>query len=506
MSLHPDHLDPAPPPLLRAPDACEPVLAHATAQARVATVDGQAISAGQFAADVAALAARLRATPARYLLNACSDRYWFAVTFCAAVVADRINLLPPSRAPQAMARLAARYPSLVCVADRGAVIEALPPPLPVPDAPSTAVLWPPPSAPRGRVAAIAFTSGSTGEPMPQRKYWGGVVDGARAELRALGLDDAQAGQTVLVGTVSAQHMYGLESTVIMALHGPFAFAAEHPLHPEQVADVLARQTGRRVLVTTPVHLRALVESGGTLPPLARVVSATAPLPTELAQQCERTWQAPVLEVYGCTETGMLATRRTLDGAAWTLLDGVTLRPQPEAIASAPQAACDAIDAPDAAAAPSRFIGEGGHVVLPGPIADHLRPLDARRFLLDGRLSDVVNVGGRRASLAALSLTLQQLPGVRDGVFAMPEAVAGREARLLALAVAPGMTRAQVLAALRSRIDAVFLPRPLLLVDALPRNPQGKLPRDEVLALAAAEQARSRGRAARADTGRARRVA
>lgn len=505
MSLHPDHLDPAPPPLLRAPDAPEPVLAHATPQARVATVDGQAISAGQFAADVSTLAARLRAAPARYLLNACSDRYWFAVTFCAAVVADRINLLPPSRAPQAMARLAARYPSLVCVADRGAAIEALPPPLAVPDAPSTASLWPPPAAPRGRVAAIAFTSGSTGEPMPQRKYWGGVVDGARAEVRALGLDDAQAAQTVLVGTVSAQHMYGLESTVIMALHGPFAFAAEHPLHPEQVVDVLARQPGRRVLVTTPVHLRALIACGAALPPLARVVSATAPLPTDLAQQCEHAWQAPVLEVYGCTETGMLATRRTLDGAAWTLLDGVVLRPHPPTAAAA-DAACDAADMRDAAAPPSQFIGEGGHVVLPGPIADHLRPLDGRRFLLEGRLSDVVNVGGRRASVAALSLTLQQLPGVRDGVFAMPEAVAGREARLLALAVAPGMTRAQVLAALRSRIDAVFLPRPLLLVDALPRNAQGKLPRDEVLALAAAEQARSRGRAARTEPGRARRVA
>ncbi|MCU0952727.1 MAG: AMP-binding protein, partial [Burkholderiaceae bacterium] len=421
--------------------------------------------------------------------------------FCAAVVADRVNLLPPSRAPQAMARLAARYPSLVCVADPGAVIEALPPPLAVPAAPAQTALWPPPTAPRGRVAAIAFTSGSTGEPMPQRKYWGGVVDGARAEVRALGLAGQGPGahdDTVLVGTVSAQHMYGLESTVLMALHGPFAFAAEHPLHPEQVVDVLAQQSGRRVLVTTPVHLRALIASGASLPPLARVVSATAPLPDDLAQRCEAAWQARVLEVYGCTETGMLATRRTLDGPAWTLLDGVTLAPR----ALPRQADADG----DAEGAPTQFTGQGGHVVVPGPIADHLRPLDARRFLLDGRLLDVVNIGGRRASLAALSLALQQLPGVRDGAFVMPDAVDGREARLMALAVAPGITRAQVLAALRSRIDAVFLPRPLLLVEALPRNPQGKLPRAELLALAAAEQARLRARAARPSAAPARRVA
>jgi hypothetical protein len=95
-------------PALARPADTEPLLAHTHAGARVATVQGVAVRAGQFNADVLALAAQLPA--GRYLLNACGDRYWFAVTFCAAVLADRINLLPPSRAPQAMARLALRYP------------------------------------------------------------------------------------------------------------------------------------------------------------------------------------------------------------------------------------------------------------------------------------------------------------------------------------------------------------------------------------------------------------
>ncbi len=472
-----------PAPLLTAPDAPEPVLAHADARARVATVDGAPVSAGQFAADVARLAAQLDPGAAaaggpagdvaapRYLLNACGNRYWFAVTFCAAIVAGRINLLPPSRAPQAMARLAARYPALVCVTDGEGVIEGLPAPLRTPATPATDTLWPPPAAPRGRVAAIAFTSGSTGEPMPQTKYWGGVVDGARSEVAALGLDDPLHADIVLVGTVSAQHMYGLESTVLMALHGPFAFAAEHPLHPEQVVDVLQRQRGRCVLVTTPVHLRALVQAETALPPLMRMVSATAPLTDELAAQCEQRFGAPVMEVYGCTETGMLATRRTLDGPAWRLLAGVELQARSVAGEALP-----------------RYWAQGGHVVVPGPIADHLKPIDAATFALEGRLSDVVNIAGRRTSLAALSATLQQMPGVKDGVFVMPDAAAdGREPRLLALAVAPGLTRAELMARLRERIDAVFLPRPLLLVDSLPRNAQGKLPRHELLALAAAAQ-------------------
>jgi len=53
-------------------------------------------------------------------------------------------------------------------------------------------------------------------------------------------------------------------------------------------------------------------------------------------------------------------------------------------------------------------------------------------------------------------------------------------RLMAFVVAPGITRDALLAALRARIDAVFLPRPLLFLDALPRNATGKLPREALL--------------------------
>ena len=67
----------------------------------------------------------------------------------------------------------------------------------------------------------------------------------------------------------------------------------------------------------------------------------------------------------------------------------------------------------------------------------------------------------------------------DGTFFVPDAVeaGSREARLLAFVVAPDRTRKQILEGLRSRVDPVFLPRPLVLVDALPRNPTGKLPRE-----------------------------
>jgi acyl-coenzyme A synthetase/AMP-(fatty) acid ligase len=63
---------------------------------------------------------------------------------------------------------------------------------------------------------------------------------------------------------------------------------------------------------------------------------------------------------------------------------------------------------------------------------------------------------------------------------MPDDAGDGVTRLTAFVVAPGVAREGLLAALRSRVDEVFLPRPLYFVDALPRNATGKLPREILL--------------------------
>jgi acyl-coenzyme A synthetase/AMP-(fatty) acid ligase len=89
----------------------------------------------------------------------------------------------------------------------------------------------------------------------------------------------------------------------------------------------------------------------------------------------------------------------------------------------------------------------------------------------------------------LTHELQSVPGVRDGVFVLPPETGETHTRLTAYVVAPGLTAAELLRALRERIDPVFLPRPLYFVDALPRNATGKLPREALSRLAAQIQAR-----------------
>jgi acyl-coenzyme A synthetase/AMP-(fatty) acid ligase len=100
----------------------------------------------------------------------------------------------------------------------------------------------------------------------------------------------------------------------------------------------------------------------------------------------------------------------------------------------------------------------------------------------GRNADMVEVAGKRASLADLTRRLVDVPGVSDGVVFQPEATDGTGVRrLAALVVADGLTEADVLERLAIAMDPVFLPRPVVLVSRLPRNDVGKLPRDRLLA-------------------------
>jgi acyl-coenzyme A synthetase/AMP-(fatty) acid ligase len=121
------------------------------------------------------------------------------------------------------------------------------------------------------------------------------------------------------------------------------------------------------------------------------------------------------------------------------------------------------------------------------MGDVLEVRSDERFILHGRTEDLVNIAGKRGSLGYLNHHLNAIPGVIDGAFFVREderASAIGVTRLAAFVVAPQLNAASLLDRLRERIDPVFLPRPLLFVDRLPRNATGKLAREALQSLAA----------------------
>ena len=437
------------------PRSTLPLIAHSHPDATVAWRGGERISAAQFLADVGEVAGQLPA--GRHVLNLCADRYRFVVSLAACIVSNRISLLPSTHTPEMVRQMQRIAPDVFCIIDQDTVVGVDLPLFRYPERTESPVpaagLSTCPAIEPERIVALVFTSGSTGEPMPHAKRWGSLVRNVQAEAARLGIGP---GHSVL-GTVPPQHMYGLESTVLMPLQSGAALHAGRPFYPAEICAALASLPRPRLLVTTPFHLRTLLaDEAVTLPPADRLLSATAPLSQDLARQAEARFGAELHEIYGCTETGQLASRRTTASAEWTTLADVYLRRQGQAVWA-----------------------EGGHIDSPACLPDVVEltgdSAASTTFRLHGRTGDLVNIAGKRTSLAYLNHQLNAIAGVQDGVFLFPaEDVRDSIARLGALVVAPNLTAAALIRALRDRIDPAFLPRPLLFVDALPRNATGKL--------------------------------
>ena len=428
-----------------------PFVRHRDDHAIIAVRAGRPIHRTEFLSDIAALAAQLPSH--NYTLNLCADRYRFMVGLGAALVRRQVSLMPPSDAPVVLQDLAADYPDLYALTD-GA------------DPPIPTMVFPdrlehsragaePPGVPGEQPAIILFTSGSTGRPKAASKSWGALVRSALSAGHRL--DVANLAGATVIGTVPHQHSYGFESTILLGLQHGLIVEAGRPLYPGDIRAAIEEAPRPRILVTTPVHLRALVADCADMPPIDLILSATAPLPVELAAQAEARMACRLVEIYGCTEAGQLATRRTVQETQWRCFDGVRLcQDESGTWASGP-----AVE---------------GEVLL----HDVIEHSGADTFLLGGRPTDLVDVAGKRTSLAHLNHQLLSIEGVKDGVFLMGDATGDRIARLMALVVAPGMPLEAIMRGLRERMDAAFLPRPLVLVEALPRNASGKIPREALL--------------------------
>src|SRR3546814_12251499 len=134
----------------------------------------------------------------------------------------------------------------------------------------------------------------------------------------------------------------MEIEVLLAHLVGVAGQAGRPIFPLETRQALYVVRARRLLVTTPEHLRALsdaceAETAMALPPLAAIVSATAPMPPELAVAAEARFGCALREFFGSTETCVIAQRSSSRAEAWRPFPRVQVQPQPDGcLVHAPQ--------------------------------------------------------------------------------------------------------------------------------------------------------------------------
>ncbi|MDI1308696.1 MAG: AMP-binding protein [Methylotenera sp.] len=428
-----------------------PLITHTSFAKPIAWRKGISVSVEEFLADVNYLATLLPA--GKHILNVCKDRYHFSVGLAAAIISNKVSVLPPTHTPEMLRQLQIFSPDVFCLYDNDDCDIALPrfnyPTMPKHPAKKVSI----PRINTQQLIAIVFTSGSTGQPNPHPKKWGSLVQNVQAQAKRLGLSESN--EYSFIGTIPPQHMYGFESTVLLPWQSGNAISSAQPFYPADICSAMQSIPAPRILVSTPLHLRLLLDSELNIAEPALLLSATAPLSYTLADKVETTLKAPLIEIYGSTETGQIATRRTIDGDSWQLLPQIKLTQQGEQV-----------------------FAEGGHVEVATTLNDIIELTEPGFFLLHGRTQDLINIAGKRSSLTNLNHHLNAIEGVIDGAFFMPDELShDHVTRLSACVVAPNLTASQLLAALRTKIDPAFLPRPLLFLETLPRNATGKLPRE-----------------------------
>ncbi len=433
---------------------------HADNDSLVAWNEQLKITHAQFLADVMYVAAHLPNN--KYAINLCEDRYYFMVTFAAVIVKGQTNLLPQNRVFETLYAVVEDYTDSYCITEEksGALeleqldIRKLLKKETKSTEPNNTIKTP--AIDGEQVAAIAFTSGSTGKPQGNSKTWKALVMGAQMAAVRFGLDKNRA---YIVSTVPPQHMYGLETSILYSLQNTCPVYAGRPFYPEDIRQAIESAPQAVILITTPVHLRACASTSNIQwKNIELIISATAPLRSEVAMQVADKMKATVKEIFGCTEVGSMASRETLKEQTWELYKGIRIYPAGNKAY---------IDAP--------------YMDKDIALNDVVKVEDEHHFKLLGRDEDMVNMAGKRGSLSDLKIKLESIEGVDDAVVYLPDD-SNDVSRLTAFVVTEKLTSKQIVAELAQKVDRVFIPRPIYKVKSLPYNKTGKLTRQALIKL------------------------
>ncbi len=432
----------------------------------VAVGGEKSVDASELWRDVEAVAAALPTAAGHEVVVVCRDRYLFAVAVLATWSRGLQVALPPNLQPELIAEFGRRSGVLTVVHDGMAIADSL-------DirgflaTSSTAQVPKHLTVKPDQLLATVYTSGSTGAHQACPKRAQQLIGEAMVLAEHFGVLPGDR----LLATVPPHHIYGLLFGTLVPLVAGASFVRETPFHAEAVASAIARQRVD-MLISVPAHLRSFTMlEAGSFARLRRVFSSGAPLSRRVAAQVAKRHGVEVTEVYGSSETGGIAWRvQRGEDTPWAPLPGVRIDRDPDG--------CLRVTSPFLAADQER----------PVRCQDRIELVGRDRFVLRGRVDNVVKIGGKRVALAELEQRLLAMHEVADAAVTAVE-VGGARGQQIVAAVVPradiGERTSWVRELKRSLsqwFDPVVLPRHIRVVDRLPREANGKLTRHRLLTL------------------------
>jgi acyl-coenzyme A synthetase/AMP-(fatty) acid ligase len=304
-----------------------------------------------------------------------------------------------------------------------------------------------------------FTGGSTGKP----RIWSKTPANLFGEALHLAKTFGIGGSDLILPTVPPQHIYGLLFSVLLPFVASARVLSRTCTFPQEILSALQNE-GPTVLVSVPIHYRAMKASGIRRFSLRLAFSSAAPLDGEDAASFREQTGLAITEIYGSTETGGMAIRSyEANHGSWEPFACIDWK-----ILSDHLCVRSAFVSPDLPRDAEGFF----------MTADRVAKAGENWFTLRGRADHIVKVAGKRVDLEEIREKIRRIPGVTDAYVTAVPLKRARQSEIAALVVSDLSPR-NIRAAIRALGESCCRPRRIRIVGAIPVLPNGKIDRERV---------------------------
>jgi acyl-CoA synthetase (AMP-forming)/AMP-acid ligase II len=323
---------------------------------------------------------------------------------------------------------------------------------------------------------LKLTSGTTAAPRAIRFRSHQLQADCNQICDTMGISD----EDLNFGVVPVSHSYGFSNLLTPLIGRGVALVMSHDRTPRAVLADLAR-TGATVFPGTPTFYQAFCDIGDVppLPKLRLCISAGAPLSSVVAKRFFEKFNQPIHSFYGASECGGICYDRHgttfEDGLVGQPMQGVEVELVATELGSQIRVRSAAVSDGYFPHSNPEKLGRG--VFVP----DDLLERHDSALKIVGRISDVINVAGKKVNPAEVEAHLLRFKGVRQAVVFGRSTGAGlRNEEVAACVLASAdVTESDLLRFCRMALSGWQVPKRILIVDKIPTNERGKISRREL---------------------------
>ena len=324
---------------------------------------------------------------------------------------------------------------------------------------------------------LKLTSGTTAAPRAIRFASEQLLADCDQICDTMGISDVDLN----FGVIPISHSYGFSNLLTPLIARGVPLVVSQDRTPRAVLADIAK-TDATVFPGMPLFYQAFCEMEN-IPPLAKLrvcISAGAPLPIATAKKFREKFALPIHSFYGASECGGICydreAKNEIEGFVGAPMKDVDLEMiDPNAQSSQARVRSAAVGDGYFPDADEEKLGNG--IFVP----DDLLARHGSGFKIVGRVSDVINVAGKKVNPAEIEERLLHFPGVRQAVaFGRPAGAGLRNEEVAACVVANvNLRENELMEFCRTALSAWQVPKRIFIVESIPTTERGKISRREL---------------------------